>query len=94
MRASSGAGAMFGKDGGWQGRKVADAVEAAGPRGGVADATAVHPAGADATRTIPPILLLLATSAWGLTRLARREPGAVPGRREWPPIEPPDRGRE
>jgi hypothetical protein len=96
--ASSGAGATFGKDRSAQGRKVSYAVEAAGPRGGsrgsVADASATHPPGAGATRAIPLILLLLATSAWVLTRLVQRDPGAVPGRREWPPIEPPDRGDE
>jgi hypothetical protein len=100
--ASSGAGATFGHDGDGHGRKVSATVEAAAPggdpRGGVAEASAAHPPGAGGTPTIPLILLLLAASAWALTRLVRREPGAVPGRREWPPIEPPDRpparGRE
>jgi hypothetical protein len=63
-------------------------------RGGVADATATHPAGSGLNMTIPLILLLLAATAWALTRVLRREPDMVPGRREWPPLEPPDRRPE
>jgi hypothetical protein len=94
MLASIGARGTLGKDGGGQDRQVSDAVERDGRggdlRGGVADASATHPPGASATLIVPLILLLLAPGTWGLTRLVRREPGAIPGRREWPPIEPPD----
>jgi hypothetical protein len=97
--ASTGAGATFRKHGGGgQRRKLSAAVEAAAPRGesrgGVSDASATHPSGAGEPLAIPLILLLLAAGAGGLTRLARRDPRAVPGRREWPPIEPPAGGDE
>jgi hypothetical protein len=44
--------------------------------------------------TVPVVLLLLAATAWALTRVLRREPDTVAGRREWPPLEPPEHGSE